>query len=1279
MRPDTRDINAVDSLGNTALHNAFLDRSPATTIESLLRNGAGASVSIANKEGDTVLHIALKQIDETTAKKVEKLLPYLKPSDIEAKDRDGETALGILLTQLGIFKALHGDPRVYMEIRKMFRDVIARSGVAASATSKPAAGLPIEPTSLDEWQDLLEQLFAKVANTKTPVAESEREIEAIVNSLIAADKTNVTDKKGRTALHLILINPRNPNNQTIDDIELVEESRLKLAEKLLARGADLYGITHNGSTTLHFAANYRCVKAAELIMGRSGYTLVNHQDKDGNTPLHKALLRNDSLDLVRTMIKCGANAEIKNRDGVSANEILRRHATEISARQEHLSMEIGKASKTVPGNELSLPSLIEEADRLDKLILEYSSINRLLLSMSDPYAPKTAIGEWISKTRTKTDLGIEVLMLLRTCKHGDSLAIKHIREESLAKLIADGADVRVYDLQSKLSTLHIVASFKETNLAKMLLDAGADPNVRDANGQLPLNIAAEFYNQDIIDLLLEKGANVEEAHKNTLELPIHLAASSGHIKTLQAYIEAGIPASLRNHEGFTPLHQAAYNGKSEAIEYLLSKGANINESCSAKEKTALFITINGLLQESKDDKLSPDEVALKNTSYIKTFELLLSKGASPAVDNLWKKEVITNLERGSKREVETEAKQKPLTEILALFSSTQLMEEEAAARKPKEVIRKGRQRKAKAREEAGLQKSPQQKAAEIEADATATEETEAAAAKKAQEEREAADAAPQAEQPLQVEALQTRIMPLAISNETKEVLREGKEGGVARIERSEEQTLRNDGAEGKAAPQAELSQEATEIGAGAAEEDASQDDEAQESTPIHSAPIKAPQQEEAETPPQAELSQKESSQEAAENKAKAEAATGVARIEKEIRAKEENRDFMAENAARIAAEEAQLLSDKAQKLTPLHRAAINGSPGVTEGIIRSATRSAIILNFNAQCNLGWSPLHYAAFYGNTADCEILIRHGASLDLKDNQGLTPLHIAAINGRNLVIEKMIQTGASVVDTLSTEGASPLHYAAFHGHFETCRTLLNRGASLDLKDNQGLTPLHRATINGNPLIIEEMIQARVARTGGANVDILSTKRASPLHYAAAHGRIEACRTLLCYNASVNLRDSAGYTPLTYAAFNGNHDICRLLLSIETNPAETAESVRTTFQMASAAGHQKAANDLTAALASTLTTRSAESERLLQELTTAQTFAAAAAQARDAAAAENAHLRQALAEAQALASAAAQDRDAAAADSKDLRRRLAALNAPTASPERPRSAGARIPFVQR
>lgn len=63
-------------------------------------------------------------------------------------------------------------------------------------------------------------------------------------------------------------------------------------------------------------------------------------------------------------------------------------------------------------------------------------------------------------------------------------------------------------MQVKLPALHIAAKKDDTRAATLLLQNEQNPNVTSKSGFTPLHIAAHYGNEQVAQLLIEKGANV---------------------------------------------------------------------------------------------------------------------------------------------------------------------------------------------------------------------------------------------------------------------------------------------------------------------------------------------------------------------------------------------------------------------------------------------------------------------------------------------------------------------------------------------------------------------------------------------------------------------------------------------------------------------------------------------------------------------------------------------------------------------------------------------------
>lgn len=68
--------------------------------------------------------------------------------------------------------------------------------------------------------------------------------------------------------------------------------------------------------------------------------------------------------------------------------------------------------------------------------------------------------------------------------------------------------------------------------------------------------------------------------------------------------------------------------------------------------------------------------------------------------------------------------------------------------------------------------------------------------------------------------------------------------------------------------------------------------------------------------------------------------------------------------------------------------------------------------------------------GNDEMCDLLVNHGANVNLHTSSGQTPLHVSATNGNLKFAAALIKHGA-VVDSSDLNGVTPLQLAVFEGN--------------------------------------------------------------------------------------------------------------------------------------------------------------------------------------------------------------------------------------------------------
>lgn len=188
--------------------------------------------------------------------------------------------------------------------------------------------------------------------------------------------------------------------------------------------------------------------------------------------------------------------------------------------------------------------------------------------------------------------------------------------------------------------------------------------------------------------------------------------------------------------------------------------------------------------------------------------------------------------------------------------------------------------------------------------------------------------------------------------------------------------------------------------------------------------------------------------------------------------------------------------------------------------------------------------HYCAVAGNNDIMCEMIEHMSSTDMQkamnkqSSVGWTPLLIACHRGHEQLVNTLLANHARV-DVFDTEGRSALHLAAERGYLEVCDALLTNKAFINSKSRNGRTALHLAAMNGYAHLVKFLI-----RDHNAVIDVLTLKKQTPLHLAAASGQIEVCRLLLELGANIDATDELGQKPIHAAAQNNFSEVAQLFL---------------------------------------------------------------------------------------------------------------------------------------
>ena len=254
------------------------------------------------------------------------------------------------------------------------------------------------------------------------------------------------------------------------------------------------------------------------------------------------------------------------------------------------------------------------------------------------------------------------------------------------------------------------------------------------------------------------------------------------------------------------------------------------------------------------------------------------------------------------------------------------------------------------------------------------------------------------------------------------------------------------------------------------------------------------------------------------------------------------------------------------------------------------------------------PLHWIIWDGDEdalSLVQVLVEHGADIDLVDEQGLTAIALAVEKENLEIIRLLLQRKANPTTLISPDSErthilvlaarirttpakslkmaqlmlehgldvnfrsswddTPLWWAADYGNLAVTRLLLDHGAFIDVQKWFEGTPLVAAIRNiqsvpepqvqvskplGKPIESIAQVQehedvARLLVSSGANTNLRASSGLTALHYAAENGSSNIVELLINHGADTTIADNYGLTPLHRAARNGHENIAKFLLA--------------------------------------------------------------------------------------------------------------------------------------
>jgi quinoprotein dehydrogenase-associated probable ABC transporter substrate-binding protein len=258
-------------------------------------------------------------------------------------------------------------------------------------------------------------------------------------------------------------------------------------------------------------------------------------------------------------------------------------------------------------------ALDRNKDEIAKILTEYG-VPLVECSRCTVQGNIPSHGSYYAKLRGLSSADDRYLKQAEPVKATDKASADQVvTPERVEQWLKDGAD-----LNEELGNAIIG---NDASRVALLIEKGADVNVRDSNGYAPLHSAARNRNSPIVALLAKNKADVN-ARDGDGFTPLGYAISRNHVPTIEMLLKAGARVDEPSGGGITPIVLALSDGRYYAAKSLIDHGADVNLASGAEGITPLMAAATQITAQTRQTHVTqgPAPIALADE--------LIKKGAN---------------------------------------------------------------------------------------------------------------------------------------------------------------------------------------------------------------------------------------------------------------------------------------------------------------------------------------------------------------------------------------------------------------------------------------------------------------------------------------------------------------------------------------------------------------------------------------------------------------------------------------------------------------------------
>ncbi|KAM5458526.1 hypothetical protein MaudCBS49596_000440 [Microsporum audouinii] len=378
---------------------------------------------------------------------------------------------------------------------------------------------------------------------------------------------------------------------------------VRIVEMLLEKGADINYINITGCTPLHIACHHQLHEVVKILLEKGADASI--KNKRGETPLNMACTLK-SHKTVEMLMEAGSDCETHDNLGyqpivraatVSSWETVRlllRHGVNPRSHLKDGYTCLHAASRS--GETHIMEQLLDAGVPADitmdggwtplHISVRYNQLEATQLLLARGASPAAPRDDGYLPLHTAATFSCPRLLGLLLSNQLDleilleagpepviCCAIRGEFPQNISLLIERGANKDVRCDTDGLTPLHIAAICDRLDAIKILLGHGADINSVTDYGHDVLTTATGGSSFEAVRILVDNNASVDGCSNMGVMTPLHMAAYDGKTKVVEFLLQKGAIIDRCGPEGLTPLAISVSKGHLEISDLLVMKGA----------------------------------------------------------------------------------------------------------------------------------------------------------------------------------------------------------------------------------------------------------------------------------------------------------------------------------------------------------------------------------------------------------------------------------------------------------------------------------------------------------------------------------------------------------------------------------------------------------------------------------------------------------------------------------------------------------------------------------